>query len=88
PFNQSWRKQRPHPQAPLSCSPLMISETGWLGSVGLRLSLSENCWILKDDGFLSESLREARSWIQESLWRKNMLSKGGWMWVPKDEKRA
>ncbi len=85
PFNQAWRRQRPHPQAPQSCSPLMTSEAGWLGSLGLRLSLSENCWILMDDGFLSDSLREAREWIHQGLWHKRLLSKGGWMWIPRDE---
>lgn len=67
---------------PKGLSPLILSEQGWLDSVGLRLSLSEDALILWDDGFLGVSLSESREWIGKGVWHKRQLNDGGWIWIP------
>ncbi|MGK5088312.1 nucleotidyltransferase domain-containing protein [Bdellovibrionota bacterium FG-2] len=83
PLAELWRSNRPDPTAPFSIAPLFISEAGWRGSIGLRLSLAQNCWILWDDGFLSESLEESRKWINNGDYHKKTTPDGGWMWIPR-----
>lgn len=83
PLLEAWRKESPALLgAQRTLSPLLLSEKGWLDSVGLRLSLADEAWVLVDDGFLSSSLAEARAWIRDGLWSRKALSDGGWFWIP------
>jgi predicted nucleotidyltransferase len=84
PVVSKWRRfvaenQKVYPQ---TLSPLFLSEQGWLGSIGMRLSLSECSWILWDDGFLNESIEECRRLRDQGKWRKQTIASGGFFWIP------
>ncbi|PWU21112.1 MAG: hypothetical protein C5B49_03095 [Bdellovibrio sp.] len=68
---------------PSILSPVFLSEEGWREAVGLRLSLSQQAWILWDDGTLSSTLSESAGWIASGLWRREDVVSGGWFWIPK-----
>lgn len=84
PVVSEWRRKVAQERLPVppTLSPLFLSEQGWVGSFGLRLSLSEKSWILWDDGFLSDSLEEARKWRSDGKWRKQPIPSGGFFWIP------
>jgi hypothetical protein len=82
-LSNRWRGERPWPEAPVTLSPLTLTERGWQESIGLRLSLSERCWILLDDGTLSAGLEEAREAIHRGDWTRHPLPDGGWAWIPR-----
>ncbi len=84
PIHEKWQNLRisRFPFAPRTLSPLILSEKGWLESIGLRLSLSGCTWTLYDDGWLSTSLNESEEWIRKGLWHKETLKHGGWVWIP------
>lgn len=67
---------------PRVLSALLISKAGFNDSLGLRLSLSQHCMILHDDGFLEESLKEAKKWVLDGKWTRRDLKHGGWAWIP------
>ena len=74
------------PNLPAIISPLFLTEKSWIDAVGLRLSASQQAWIVQDDGFLSESLEEACKWIRTGEWTREDVTTGGWFWVPKQSK--
>lgn len=83
PLSDHWRAERPWQEAPVGLSPLFLTEKGWRESIGLRLSLSERCWILFDDGTLSMGIAEARAAIHRGDWSRRLLPDGGWAWIPR-----
>jgi len=87
PLISKWREvqKAEFPNFPRVLSPLMISSSGFGASTGLRLSLSQNAWILWDDGYLSSLLSESNQWIQSGKWERRNLAHGGWVWIPKEE---
>jgi|GEM_PF-2834401 len=67
-------------------APLILTETAWLEATALRLSLSQQCWTLWDDGFLAQSLHEASDWIRSGKWIREDVSSGGWFWIRQKDK--
>jgi len=62
-------------------APLILTEESWLDAIALRLSVSQQCWTLWDDGFLSQSLNEATDWIRQGKWTRQDVPSGGWFWI-------
>lgn len=85
PLVRAIRHQINLPWMPKAVAPLLLTEKGWLDSIGLRLSLSSHAWILLDDGFLSASLLDSADAIRRGDWVRRGLSDGGWLWIPKGE---
>lgn len=88
PVSKAWRDQRPEREAPEAISPLILSEEGLAGSIGIKLSLSDHAWILWDDGTLSQQLHAASQSISSGLWERVPMADGGWAWVPKSARTA
>lgn len=84
PLVEKWREvqSKEFLSFPRVLSPLTLSRQGLLDSVGLRLSLATQCWILTDSGFLSSALNEATRWLSEGKWKRQPLEHGGWVWMP------
>lgn len=87
PVIESWRAQQKieFPNFPRVLSILSLSKDGFRNSLGLTLSLSQQAWILRDNGLFSCQLDRARSLIQAGQWQRRDLKHGGWMWVPSKE---
>lgn len=72
------------PGLPEVLSPVYFSENGWNDTIGLKLSISQQSWILFDDGYLSQSLRETSELISQKKWIREDVPTGGWFWIPRD----
>lgn len=66
-------------------SPVYLTCDGWSNSIGLRLSLCHEAWILWDDGLLSVTLEESRRLIERGDWSRKDTADGGWLWIPKEK---
>jgi predicted nucleotidyltransferase len=73
------------PDLPEILSSVTMTEKSWIDAIGLQLSVCQNAWILRDDGFLSHSLAEASRSIARGDWTREDVSTGGWFWVPRGQ---